>query len=319
VEVKENSLFSESLTRQLAVFTGKGGVGKTSVAAAYGLAASRAGKRVLLVEVRSPRRIPSLFELSPDENGPLSLHPGVSWINLTAETALETYAMTKLRLRSVYRAVFEQRMVRRFLRAIPSLAEILMLGHLAYLIESGEYDLAVVDAPSTGPGAQMLQAPRQVFESVSSGPLHDSVTWIHSLLADPLRTQIHIVVLPEELPVTEAVDLHHKIRDDLMLPMGFAFANRVLEDPFPTGSEDVYRLAGNFEVGRSLTDTSTLYRSRLRLQEAYLDRLRAGVDLPCILLPEVTGTVPSSAVFKELADELSNRERENLQGKENRA
>ncbi|MBW1808094.1 MAG: chromosome partitioning protein [Deltaproteobacteria bacterium] len=306
MEVKRNKAFSIALEKQLLVFTGKGGVGKTAVSAASCLAAARTGKRTLLVEIRSPRRIPPMFGITPSNDGPLELRPGITWINLTPEIALQTYAMRKLKLRSVYRAVFEQRMVRRFLRAVPSLAEILILGHLTHLIENSDYDLTVLDAPSTGPGAQMLEAPRAVTESVSKGPLYDGAAWIQALLSDPSRTMINLVVLPEELPVTEAIDLFHKVRDVLNLPLGFSIANRTLIDPFPSVTNADFERVADFKLGRPLVQAALLFRSRLRLQEVYLDRLRAGVDLPVMILPEISKSSADLTVIDSLAVLMTN-------------
>jgi len=302
VEVKANGIFSDVIQKRLVIVTGKGGVGKTTASTAFALAAARKNLSVLLAEIRAPRRIPPLFGVSADKDGPLRLGPGITWMNLTPDKALETYAMKLLRFRSVYRAVFEQRMVRRFLKAIPSLAEILMLGHLTHILESEQYDLAIVDAPSSGSGAQMLAAPREVTTTVSSGPLHDGARWINALLTDPSRCMINLVVLPEELPVTEAIELHHHLRDDLGLPLGLILANRILEDPFDPATRQIADSAESEEAGHPLIVASSLYRSRLKLQELYLDRLRAGVDLPTMLLPEVIRPPERASVARVLAD-----------------
>jgi len=301
VEVKENRRLSNVGAKRLVFFTGKGGVGKTSVSAAFGLAAARAKKRVLLAEIRSPGKIPPLFGITPAGNGPLSLGPRLDWRNLTPADALQTYAMRMLKLRSVYRAVFEQRAVRRFLRAVPALSEILMLGHLAYLVEQGDYDLIVTDAPSSGPGALMFGAPRSVLESVSRGPLYDGAAWIQSLIADRDRCAVNIVVLPEELPVTESVDLYHRLKDDLGLPIGTLVANRTLDDPYDKQIENVCRIAAGIDIGRSLAESCRLHRMRLRLQEICLDRLRAGIDLPCVYLPEILNSTGDADTIEQIS------------------
>jgi len=298
---------------------GKGGVGKTVTCAAIARRAARAGKRVLLAEVRAPRRLPSLFGLRAEQDGPLQLAPGIQWINFTPQAALETYAMRLLKLRAVYRAVFEQRAVRRFLRALPSLSELLMLGHLVHLIEEGPADLVVLDAPSTGPGALMLEVPQVIMRTVPEGPLRDGAEWIQRLLGDPARTTIHLVVLPEELPVSEAISLHHRLRDDLGLARGFVVANRCLPNPFPPGQHPAVDDEGSpmTEANAALIQAARSLRGRLNLQQVYLDRLQAGVDQAIIQLPEWNpgwnpgwnqGTFGTEAI-EALADALQSAER----------
>jgi anion-transporting ArsA/GET3 family ATPase len=301
VKVKENSLLAKLLDSQLAIFTGKGGVGKTSLSTAFALAAQKSGKRVLIAEVRSSRRIPPLFGIEAGSDGLLGLGEGLEWIHLTPATALEVYAVKLLRFHSVYRAVFEHRAVRRFLRAIPSLAEILVLGHLAFLVEEKQHDLVILDAPSSGPGALMLAAPREVMRGAHRGPLTDGAEWIQKLLGDERRTTINLVVTPEELPVSEAVDLHHRLKDELNLPLGAVFLNRILENPFPARLANALQAVERNPLGNPLTSSAALLRARLRLQEAYIDRLQAGVDLQTLLLPEVLSPGDDLAIVNRLA------------------
>jgi anion-transporting ArsA/GET3 family ATPase len=304
VKVKENSLLAKLYDRKLVIFTGKGGVGKTSISAALALAAQKSGKRVLIAEVRSSRRIPPLFGIEAESDGPLGLQEGLEWIHLTPAAALEVYAVRLLRFRSVYRAVFEQRAVRRFLKAIPSLAEILVLGHLAFLVEEKHHDLVILDAPSSGPGALMLAAPREVMRGAHRGPLTEGAEWIQKLLADERQTTVNLVVTPEELPVSEAVDLHHRLKDELNLPLGAVFLNRILEDPFPARLTKALQAVGHNPLGRPLAASATLLRARLRLQEVYLDRLRAGVDLEAMLLPEILSAGDNLDIVNRLAGAL---------------
>jgi anion-transporting ArsA/GET3 family ATPase len=297
------------LDKRLLMLIGKGGVGKSSLTAALGLAARARGKRVLLAEVRAPRRLPSLLGKTVNSDGPLELEPGLSWINFTAETALEIYAMRLLKLRTVYRAVFEQKAVRRFLRVVPSLAEILILGHLRFLLDQNQVDLVVVDAPSTGPGALMLEAPQAVIETAPAGPLRDGAIWIRELLTDPEATAINLVVLAEDLPVSEAIDLYHRLRDRVGVPLGAVFANRLLPDPFGPGGEKLLGKLADDTSADQLVQTCRGYAGRLRLQRTYLDRLLAGVPLPVGHLPEIIdppfdsdGLTRLAAVFEPMLE-----------------
>jgi len=111
--------------RKLLIFTGKGGVGKTSVSIGLAFHAASQGRRILLAEVRTSRRIPTILSKKFETDGPVELVKGVDWINLTPAVALKTYALRLLKWKSIYQAVFEQRAVRRFLEAIPALLQAL--------------------------------------------------------------------------------------------------------------------------------------------------------------------------------------------------
>lgn len=287
------------------MLTGKGGVGKSVLCAALGKACAGLGRRVLLAEVRSLRRLPGMFGLHASDDGPMELAPNLRWINLTPESALETYALRLLKLKTVYRAVFEQRAVRKFLKVIPSLAEILMLGHVTHIIEQGEADLVILDAPSTGPGALMLQAPGAVIETAPPGPLRQGAQWIHSLLGDPETCAVCLVVLAEELPVSEAIDLFHTLRDQVGVPMGASLVNRVLPHPAAKLEQDLLAAVSKLPDCSPVLDTWRLYSARFALQRRYIDKLEAGVDLPMVELSEVMQNLDDEDVVGALTSNLS--------------
>ncbi len=291
------------LARRLLALTGKGGVGKSALAAALGLGARARGKRVLLAEVRAPRRLPALLGVRVEDDALRELQPGLLWVNLQPEAALEIYAMRLLKLRAVYRAVFEQRMVQSFLRAVPGLAEILMLGHLRALVDESGCDLILLDAPSTGPGAMLLEAPQAVVETAPLGALRDGAEWIQRLLTDPAACAVLLVALPEELPVNEAIDLHHRLRRG-GFPQGAALLNRVLPDPFPPGAEAVFARLGTPLAARDLLAATRAYRRRLAGQRAHGERLRAGLALPVVELPELVEPAFGPQAVQRLADLL---------------
>ncbi|RME24209.1 MAG: chromosome partitioning protein [Deltaproteobacteria bacterium] len=285
--------------KSLIWITGKGGVGKSTVAAAAAIAAERLGRRVVLLGIRSQGRMPLLFG-KPAGNGPVMLTPSIEWRNLLPETSLETYGLLKLRFRMVYRAVFEHRLVKRFLRVVPALAELLMLGHVAHLVENAPEVLHIVDAPSAGHGWQMLQAPRQVLESVAAGPLRQVASWMQEIMADGTRSSIWLVLVPEELPVNEALEFHERLSRQLGLPVEALVANRVLAEPAPQAVFGcLSALEEDAELG-PLARTAARCEQRIRMQQGYLDRLRAGLDLTLFELPEM----PSRNV-KDRLDELS--------------
>ena len=183
------------LDRRLVVVIGKGGVGKSTVTAALALAAVRAGKRVLVAEVNARERVSALLGHRPvgEEIGPLE--PGLDLVNVEPRAAMREYALMILKFRSIYNAVFENRIVRYFLRAVPSLAQLVMLGKILYHVDEKlpdgrpRWDLVLMDAPATGHGAMLLRLPQVLVASMPPGPMVDEARKMHATLTDPKLTE----------------------------------------------------------------------------------------------------------------------------------
>src|SRR5512137_169527 len=228
---------SDLLDRRLVVVTGKGGVGKSTVSAALAVLAARRGKRVLVTEIDARERIAPMLGGRP--SGPVvrPVLPGISTVNVDPRHSLEEYALLVVKVRAIYQAVFENRVVRFFLRAVPSLAETLMLGKVLHEARSEErgrprWDLVIVDAPATGHAVQLLGVPRALFDTLPGCPLRRDAEWMQALLTDPAKTSVVLVCLPEEMPVSETVELDAQIRDQLRLPRGPIFVNAMPEARF---------------------------------------------------------------------------------------
>jgi anion-transporting ArsA/GET3 family ATPase len=295
-----NSLPEDLLAGRLLLVSGKGGVGKSTLAAALALRAA-VDKPVRLVELGA-ETLPRMFGVPAACAGQLA--PGVEWQRLSLERALETYGMIKLRLRLVYNAVFEHRLVRKFLQAMPVLADLMMLGHLAYLVEQRPDALVVVDGRATGSMRQMLEAPRAVLETAPPGPLREAAGWIQQVLFESGRSRLVLVVTPEELPVNEAVELYHVFRDQLNLAASLAAANRVWGEAFESEREQHCRAALQEAGAVHLERAFALVQARLRIQQRHLERLQAGVPAPLLLLPEVVGA-SGPRLIQELAQALA--------------
>lgn len=205
------SAFSD---QRLLIVSGKGGVGKSTVAAALASRLARQGLKTLVCEVNSPR----------ERIAPLLGRPGVGpaitpigenlWaVNVEPAEAMREYALMVLRFESIYRAVFENRLVRYFLRFIPSLQELVMLGKILFHLQerdgAGRYrfDRIVVDAPATGHAITFLHVPQVVLDTVPPGPLARDAERMRDLLVDPRTTAAVLVSLPEEMPINETVEL----------------------------------------------------------------------------------------------------------------
>jgi len=282
---------------RLVVVSGKGGVGRSTVCAALALEAARRDRRVLVCELNTRERIPSLFGAEPGGHEIRSVADGIWSVNIRPEDAMREYGLMKLRLRALYRAAFENRVVRSFLRIIPGLPELLMLGKIYFHTserlprsDRPRWDTVVVDAPATGHGIPFLRIPQVVLSVTSSGPMADDARRIRDLLTDPERTSLNIVTLPEAMPVQEAIELKRSVDDLLGIPMGYLFVNRVHPRLFLTPASQAFATLrtgyrGADPLVRGLIEAGRTRILRRRLEAHHLDRLRATIDMPRIRLP----------------------------------
>ncbi len=159
------------LDRHLVFVTGKGGAGKSTVTAALALLAARAGKRVLVCEVNAPRERVAPLLGAPAGGGLREVRPGIHVLDVLPREAMREYGLKVLRFRAVYQAVFENRLVRYFLRVIPSLAELVVLGKILHEARSQRpeggprWDLVLVDSPATGHAVQLLRVPSALLDT----------------------------------------------------------------------------------------------------------------------------------------------------------
>jgi Mrp family chromosome partitioning ATPase len=304
------------LERNFIVVAGKGGVGRTTVAAALAHAASRRGRRVLLAQMDSPERLTRLLG-SAVPIGPeiVSLGGGLDAVNMTPKNALHEYAIMVLRYEALYRALFENRAVRGFLGAIPGLDAYAMLGKAWWHTTAAggaqpAYDLVIVDGPASGHAVRLLNIPEAILSAVPKGPLARDAAAMRALFTDPRRAALLMVTLAEDLPARETAQLARQVRDVLHMPIGPLVVNAVpspmftaaplagLLDALPTeGSMSDRPLASTVTSARLLRD--------LRVDaEEILTRLRTDPGLPLIELPRLATTDLGPPEVAELAEIL---------------
>jgi anion-transporting ArsA/GET3 family ATPase len=293
VLVSLSSLVADAtlLDRRLVVVTGKGGVGKSTVSAALAIVAARAGKRVLVCEVNAQERVAPLLG-APLAGGVIrEALPGIFTVNVTPHEAMREYGLMVLKFKTIYDAVFENRLVRYFLRVVPSLAELVMLGkilHEAKAVDRGapRWDLVILDAPATGHALQLLRVPSALVETVPGGPLRSDAEWMQAMLVDAARTSLAIVTLPEEMPVNEAIELDAQVRSLLGIHRGALFVNAMPVARFTP--DETARLAPLTASAAPLGPAASAARLHaLRAEQAlrYLERARAALDLPTTVIP----------------------------------
>lgn len=281
------------LDRHLLFVAGKGGAGRSTVTAALALLAARAGKRVLVCEANvTEPRVATLLG-AEEAPGLREVRPGIHALNVLPGEAMREYGLMVLRFRAVTHAVFENRLIRYFLRAIPSLAELVILGKILHEARSRadrgpgpRWDLVLVDAPATGHAVQLLRVPSALLDAVPAGPLRADAEWMERMLVDPVRTALALVALPEETPVNEVIELDAQIRGVLGMARAGLFVNAMPSARLTP--EEVRALSPSRGAPAPLGPAVRAAElASLRAEEArrQVERLRQAVDLPTTLVP----------------------------------
>lgn len=288
--------------------TGKGGVGKSVVALSMAIIAARRGRRVLFLESNPPESVTRFIGKAPLDGEPRLVYENLWMAALIPDQAIREYALMTLKFKALYNAVFENRIVRYFLRAVPSLAEFVMLGKLWF--HEGErdgdqpkYDFIVVDAPATGHLISWLRVPHVFVEMMPAGPLKKSADDFLGMLLDPARARLDIVTVPEEMPVNEAVEIDHATHNYRLCTRGLTFINRV-SPPLPAGLATATQKAAGDPRFTLLAKTIQTREHWRELGEHYLQRLPAADLSRAIRLHKRPVPVSGEEAVMALAAEL---------------
>ena len=210
--------------RRFLFLTGKGGVGKTTVTAALALVLASQGKRVLCATCQAKDRLSTLLDGPPVGEQIIQLRSNIQAVNIQPEAALREYGQMVLRIRALYRAVFDNKLVASFFRATPGLYSWAMLGkawyHTTETLANGtpRFDVVLFDAPSTGHALDMLRGPKVIVDVAPPGLLRREALKAWSMFEDPVQSGVVLVTLPEEMPVTETFDLLEALDSEMRLP-----------------------------------------------------------------------------------------------------
>jgi anion-transporting ArsA/GET3 family ATPase len=311
---------ADLLDRRLLFFTGKGGVGKSTVAAATALLAASVGRRVLLVEVDAKGDIPAQFERAPVGFEPKEIHPGVLAMAMDTEQSLQEYLRSNLRVPVLGRVGPLARALDFVASAAPGVKEILTIGKICWEVRESlegraDFDMVVVDAAATGHIVAQLGAPEGIRDLVDVGPVRAQTQWLSEILEDPAITAVNVVTTPEEMPVAETIELVQRIRTETSVPLGSVIVNRVLPELFTTADEETFAALTEPRVRERLVEragsgaTAVIDGARLavalrRTRAEHLAELRNAVDLPLMYLPYLFVRDHGLRVTRMVADAL---------------
>lgn len=285
--------------RRLLVVAGKGGVGKTSIACALGLAAAQLGKRTLITEVDGVGRAARLLGVEPAPVGKAqAITDSLSVMSVEGGAALAEYLQIILPVKRLLEAIFASRIYQYFVAAAPGLKELMTIGKIWYEAERQDehgrrcWDIIIMDAPATGHSLQYLRMPRAAKEAFGEGLVGRESHRLIDLLTDPQRTAVNLVTTAEEMPVNETIEMYHQIREELHLPLGCLFVNRTHHAEF--GAGDLDRLEQGWAALQKPEERAIVAEAIIRGREEvgwsdihhrYLQRLMREVDMPIIEVP----------------------------------
>jgi anion-transporting ArsA/GET3 family ATPase len=293
------------LDKPLVVVTGKGGVGKSTVAAALGLAAARRGLRTIIAEVArrdDVSRVLGGTGVHEDE-----LAPRLHHISIDPEEAMEEYLVDQLPSRALADVLLSSRGFNYFAAATPGLRELLTVGKVWELTREDRrtpgadpYDLVVLDAPATGHGVAVLSAPRTFADAAVMGRIARQGRIIDAMLSDPAQTGVVAVARPEEMPVNETLALEAALPETVGVAVDLVVANGLLPDRFEAADiRALQAVPPSPPVGAAL-----MAHARARAQRAQLARLRRRARAPVVTMPFVSAAMLDAPAIEPLVRAL---------------
>lgn len=282
------------MDKRLVFVTGKGGVGKTTVAIALGLRAAAAGKRAIVCEVASQENASRMFDHTEVGFHEVEMEENLWSISIDPDESMREYVLLQLKVRAMRDLLFRSRIFSYLAAATPGLKELVTIGkiwELAQLdrkVKSGrKYDLVIVDAPATGHGIGFLQTPRTFAAIARVGPIHSQAQRLDRFITDQELTGTAIVALPEEMPVNESAALEHDLRAEVGIAVDRVYMNGLYPERFSKQEGEQLAELARRENGavRAAARAALSEHERARSQRAQLARLRRRVEAPVKTLP----------------------------------
>lgn len=278
-----NARIRELLNKRLLFVTGKGGVGKTSVAIALGLRAASEGKRVIVCEVASQERTARTFNRSEVGFHEVQMSDNLWTISIDPDESMREYVLLQLKVRAMRDLLFKSRIFTYMAAATPGLRELVTIGKIWELAQprrkvagTRSYDLVVVDAPATGHGVGFLQTPRTFAGIARVGPIHSQAERLDSMITDHEQTGVAIVSLPEEMPVNESAALERELREEIGIAVDRVYMNGLYPERFDSSEQGLLGRAmeAGDELARTAISTALSEGRRAASQREQLERLR---------------------------------------------
>jgi anion-transporting ArsA/GET3 family ATPase len=303
------------LDLDLVFVTGKGGVGKTTVAAALAEVAARRGQRVLVCEMDAKGALATAFEVTELTFETTEVAPNLHAMSMSTEDSLREYLRLYVKIPLIGRLGVLASTFDFVADAAPGVKEILAVGKLCWEVKERNYDLVVVDAEASGHVVSQIGAPRVIADLVQVGLVREQTQWMLDILEDPTRTGVVVTTTPEEMPVTESIELLERLTADTGTHAAAVVANRVLPAMFDRNEQRVARHVRDAvpmlvdAVGpgaAAVVEAASIIEARRSIGAEHLDRLRAAIpsEILIITVPELFSRAHGRRVVTLVADGL---------------
>lgn len=298
--------------KRIVFVTGKGGVGKTTVSLALGLAAAAEGRRTIVCEVASQESASRLFGRAEIGFHEVELRENLFAISIDPDRSMREYLELQLPVKAMGDLLYRSRIFTYLAAATPGLREMVTIGKIWELAlpkrktkRASAYDLVIVDAPATGHGIGFLQTPQNFAEIARVGPLAQQASRINATIVDHSRAGAVIVSLPEEMPVNESALLEGEL-DSLGIAVDRVYMNALYPERFT--DPEIERIAAAADEAeppmRSALTAAIDEARRAASQREQLDRLRELTRNDITTLPFVFAPELGTAELEELAGEV---------------
>ena len=293
-EIARNQPIPELLDKRLVIVTGKGGVGKTTVAVALGLRAASEGKRTIVCEVAAQENASRMFEHASVGFHEVEMEENLWSISIDPDESMREYVLLQLKVRAMRDMLFRSRIFNYLAAATPGLKELVTIGKIWELAQldrkvksGGKYDTVIVDAPATGHGVGFLQTPRTFANIARVGPIHSQAQTLDNFITDHENTGVAIVALPEEMPVNESTALEHDLVNEVGVAVDRVYLNGLYPERFSRAEAETLTALAASEGGASKAAARAALSEfgRARSQRAQLARLRRRTEAPVKTLP----------------------------------
>jgi anion-transporting ArsA/GET3 family ATPase len=282
------------LDKRLVIVTGKGGVGKSTIAVALGMAAAEAGRQTIVCEVSAQEGLSRTFHRAEVGFNEVQMADNLWAISIDPDECMREYVLLQLKVRAARDLLFRSKMFNYLAAATPGLRELVTIGKIWELsqpnrkIKQGRrYDLVVVDAPATGHGVGFLQTPRTFANVARVGPIAAQAETLDAFITDQQQTGIAIVSLPEEMPVNETAMLEHDLTEKIGASVDRIFLNGLYPDRFDDADAERIEAVADGAEGevRAALLEALSERRRARCQAEQLARLEELTKAPVTTLP----------------------------------